>query len=63
MSWVLKDTFDGHVCCGGTAEDVRSKPVNWHVDGRLLATSRSQIPEPVPMSAIFKVGEVVMMLG
>jgi hypothetical protein len=42
---------------------VTSKPVNWHVGGRLLATSRSQIPVPVPMSAILRVGELSGMLG
>jgi len=63
MSWILNDTFDGQVSGGGKADDVRSKPVNWHVDGRLLAMSRSQTPEPAPMSAILAVGEVIGMLG
>jgi len=42
---------------------VTSKPVSWHVDGRVLATSRSQIPVPVPISAILRVAEVIGMLG
>ena len=63
MSWILNDTFGGRVCGGGKAEDEMSKPVSWHVEGRLLATSRSQIPVPVPISATLRVGEVIGMLG
>jgi hypothetical protein len=37
--------------------------MSWHVGGRLLATSKSQIPVPVPMSAILIVGEMSGMLG
>lgn len=37
--------------------------MSWHVRGRLLATSKSQIPVPVPMSAILAVGEISGMLG
>lgn len=40
-----------------------SKPVRWLVRGRLLATSRSQIPVPVAMSATLRVGDVVGILG
>jgi hypothetical protein len=63
MSCSLNVTFCGHVDGGGKVEGVMSKPVNWHVEGRLLATSKSQIPVPVPMSATLRVGEVVEMLG
>ena len=42
---------------------VKSKPVSWHVVGRLLATSKSQIPVPAPISAILAVGEGFGMLG
>jgi hypothetical protein len=63
MSCILKDTFGGHVWGRGRAEDVTSKPVSWHVGGRLLATSRSQAPVPAPMSATLRVGEVSGMLG
>ena len=63
MSWILNDTFGGHVCDGGNAYEEISKPVSWHVGGRLLATSRSQIPVPVPMSAILRADEMSGMLG
>ena len=53
----------GSVWVGGNAEDEMSKPVSWHVGGRLLATSKSQIPVPAPMSAILIVGEMSGMLG
>ena len=63
MSWILKDTFDGRFSAGGKAEEEMSKPVSRHVDGRVLATSRSQAPVPGPMSAILRVGEMAGMLG
>ena len=63
MSWILNDTFGGQVLEGGNVDDVTSKPVSWHVGDRLLATSRSQMPVPVPMSATLAVGEVRGMLG
>jgi hypothetical protein len=63
MSWILNDTFGGSVSDGGKAEDVTSKPTSWHVEGRLLATSKSQPPVPVPMSAISRVVELSGMLG
>jgi hypothetical protein len=44
-------------------DDETSNPVSWHVGGRVLATSKSQIPVPVPMSAILTVGEMSGMLG
>ena len=56
MSWILSDTFNGHVCGGGKAEEETSKPVSWHVGGKLLATSKSQMPVPVHMSAILAPG-------
>ncbi len=63
MSWILNNTFDGRFSAGGKAEEETSKPVRRHVDGRVLARSRSQAPVPVPMSAILRVGEVTGMLG
>lgn len=43
---------------GGNWELERSKPEKVQVEGRVLATERSQIPVPVAMSAILRVGEV-----
>ena len=40
-----------------------SKPVSWQVGGRLLVTSRSQMPVPVAMSATLRVGDVMGILG
>lgn len=40
-----------------------SKPISRHVGGRLLATSKSQIPVPVPISAILIVDEMSGMFG
>jgi hypothetical protein len=47
----------------GNAEVETSKPTNWQVEGRLLATSKSQIPLPVPTSAIFRLAESSGMFG
>jgi hypothetical protein len=63
MSWIWNDTLGGNVSAAGKAEGVRSKPTSWHVEGRLLATSKSQMPVPVPMSAILSVGELSGMFG
>lgn len=63
MSWVLKVTFVSHVEDVGKAEEEKSNPVSWQVDGSVLATSRSQIPVPVAMSAILRVDEVSGIFG
>ncbi len=63
MSWILKDTFGGNVSGGGKPEGETSKPVSWQVGGKLLATSKSQIPVPAPMSAILILDEMSGMLG
>ena len=63
ISWFLNVTFGGKECGGGKVEDETSKPVNWHVGGKLLATSKSQIPVPVPISAILMLGDINGMLG
>jgi hypothetical protein len=59
----LNETFAGSSSFAGNAESVTSKPVKWHVDGECLATSRSQAPEPTPMSAILTVDERAGMMG
>jgi hypothetical protein len=47
----------------GNAEVETSKPINWQVEDRLLTTSKSQIPVPVPTSAIFRLAESSGMFG
>lgn len=63
ISWTWKDTFGGNDLEAGNAEAEKSKPTSWEVEGRLLATSKSQIPVPVPTSAIFRLAESSGMFG
>jgi len=63
MSWILNDTFGGYEPGDGKEDGVASNPVNVHVAGSVLATSRSQMPVAVPMSAILAMAEGVGMLG
>lgn len=56
-SWILNITFLGQLERGGNASGEISNPVRVDAKGRDLATSRSQMPVPVAMSATLRKGD------